>query len=365
MSNRTLSLRSLNRTLLARQMLLAREAITVTEAVERLVGLQAQIPNPPYIGLWTRLQAFRRDDLTRMMMERQIVRAAMMRSTLHLVTAADHQCFRPLIEPALIKALAAFFGTRGKALDIAALVAAAKAALDEKPCSTGELKARLLEVAPGRDGDALAYAVRTYLPLVQVPPGGTWGSGSFASYVTAEAWLGALTPVSLETLFARYLRAFGPASVMDFQAWSGRVNLKSEVAAFAANFATYESENGTLLYDVPGMPIVDADTPAPLRFVPEYDNLIIAHADRTRIISDAARKRVFLSAARVLPTILVDGFVAGTWKVERTKADAVLTIQPFARLTDAQKAELVEEGERLITFMEDDAATYAVRLAAV
>jgi hypothetical protein len=361
---RVLTLREFNRATLSRQMLLKREAIPISEAVERLVALQSQIPNPPYIGLWTRLQDFQRDNLTRLMEQRQIVRAAMMRSTLHLLTAADHQRFREVLQPALVKALSAFFGARSKVLNIPQLVEAAREHLSVAPRSTGELKKRLLEIAPDGDADAMAYAVRTYLPLIQVPPGGTWGTGSMASYVTADSWLGKNTTTeSLQSLFFRYLAAFGPASIMDFQTWSGLVNLKPLLEPFKAELIIYRDEQGKELLDLPGMLLPEGDTPAPVRFIPEYDNLLIAQADRRRVIADTDRPKVFLSAARVRATILVDGFVRGAWKTERVKKAATLIIEPFGVIPDEARETLIEEGESLIRFIEDDADTFVVRFA--
>ncbi len=364
MANPVLTLRELNRTLLQRQMLLAREDTAPLAAVERLIGLQAQIPNPPYIGLWTRLVQFERDSLTSLMEQRQIVRAAMMRSTLHLVSSLDHQRFRPVIEPALIRALGAFFGQRGKGLDIEKLVRAARPFLTETPRSTGDLRALLSEIEPDRDPDALAYAVRTYLPLVQIPPGGTWGKGSLAAYLTADAWLGVNgSAADLRALFSRYLQAFGPASVRDFQAWSGTVKLDKALEPFTAELRAYQDERGQTLFDLTDHTLTPADTPAPVRFVPEYDNLLLSHADRTRIIADADRPKVFLSAGRVRSTILVDGFVSGVWKIEREKRAARLIIEPFRPITPADQLALVEEGERLLRFAEDTAESLEVAFA--
>lgn len=363
MTERVLTLRELNRTLLARQMLIERANIAVMEAVERLVGLQAQIPNPPYIGLWTRLQGFRRDDLTDLMMARQIVRAAMMRSTLHLITADDHQRFRGMLQPALSRALNAFFGQRAKGLDIDALVEAARPFLEAEPRSTGNLKNRLLEVAPDRDPDAMAYAVRNFLPLVQVPPGGTWGTGSGVDYVTAESWFGPLKPhENLRPLLHRYLAAFGPASVMDFQTWTGMVKLKDELEPLKSEMVIYRDENGIELLDLPNMPLSSPDFPAPVRFIPEYDNILIAHADRRRIIADEDRNKVFLSAGRVIGTILLDGFVGGTWRFKREKKSAVLTISPFAPLAVEDENAVRGEAEILIRFIEDNAVTYDIQV---
>ena len=361
MTTKTLTLHQLNRAFLQRQLLLERQSLSITEATEHLIGLQSQIPNPPYIGLWTRLTDFQRDDLTQLMQERKILRAAMMRSTLHLITDDDHQRFRPVIEPALARGLRSFFGKKAKELDVDKLVSSAKLFIEEVPRSTGELKEHLLTVEPDADPDAMAYVIRTHLPLVQVPPGGTWGAGTRASYATAEQWLSSdAQPATLRDLFARYLRAYGPASMMDFQTWTGMTSLKNAFKQFQDKFVTYEDENGRELFDLPDLSIPDSTTPAPIRFIPEYDNLLIAHADRNRIIADDDRKKVFLSAGRVLGTILVDGFVSGTWKIKSDKGSAALTISPFNDLNDEVRGALIDEGDRLLRFVEDTADDYTV-----
>lgn len=357
---RTLTPRDLNRATLARQMLLARESVSVPQAVEQLAGLQSQVPNPPYIGLWTRLTHFQRDDLTREMEQYAIVRAALMRSTLHLVTAADHQRFRPTLQPALSKALRAFYGKRAQGLDIDKLVVAARPLLEAAPQKTGDIRTVLEALEPERDGDAMAYAVRNHLPQVQVPPSGTWGSGA-PSYITAESVLGELPPPDLKALFFRYLAAFGPASIMDFQAWAGMTKLQQELEPFLDELVTYKSEGGRDLFDLPDAPLPTADTPALVRFLPEYDNVLVAYKDRARVYDEQHKKKIFLSAARVRATVLVDGFVQGVWKTERKKDTAILNIEPFTPLPDDVVAALTAEGERLTRFIEDGAAAVEVR----
>jgi hypothetical protein len=366
MPERTLSPRELNRATLARQRLLERAALPALDALERVAGLQAQIPNPPYIGLWTRLADFRRDDLANLLRERKAVRAALMRSTLHVVSAADYGHFRPVLQPALTKALGAFFGQRAKAFDAEAVAAAARPFIEAAPRTTGEIKAYLVERFPGCDGDALAYAARNYLPQVQTPPGGMWGSGSGGAYTTAEVWLGApLPPADLRGLFFRYLAAFGPSSVADFQVWAGMTKLKADCEAFRDELRVYRDERGRELFDLPDTPLPPADTPAPVRFVPEYDNLLIAHDDRTRVIADADRPKVFMTAGRVRSTFLVEGWVRGAWKIERVKRAAALVVEPFYPLDTADRKALEAEGERLLRFVEDDAETFAVRFTEI
>ena len=361
---RALSPRELNRATLARQMLLEREEVSPYDAVRRLVGLQAQVPNPPYIGLWTRLPGFGRGDLTGLMEERRVVRAPLMRSTLHLVAAEDYLSLWPALQPALVRALNAFFGKKARGVDVRRLVEAAREALDEVPLTMGELKRVLAEVEPDRDGDALNYAVRAHLPLVQVPPGGTWGSGAAVAYATAESRLGrpaAVSEASLRDLLFRYLAAFGPASARDFQAWSGLTGAKVLLQEMKSELDLFWDEDGNELFDLPDAPLPPADTPAPPRFVPEYDNLVLAHADRRRVIADKDRKKVFLSAARVRATVLIDGFVAGAWKLEKTREAATLVVELFAPFCAEDRDALAEEGEHLLRFATDGVPDLDVR----
>ena len=355
MAETTLSLPQLNRTLLDRQLLLRRHQMEPVTAIERLFALQSQIPNPPYIGLWSRLQAFDRQDLTRLLETREIARAPWIRSTLHLISASDHQRFQAVIQPALARGLRAFFGKRAKDLDVERLCDIARPFLEHEEPTIGALRAHLQEHEPSHDAEAMAYAVRSYLPLVQVPPSGAWGAGTRATYTTAAYWLGEARPLDLTALFRRYLSAFGPASVMDFQTWSGMTGLKSQLAADMRNLVRYRSESGETLYDLPGLPIGKGEDATPLRFLPEYDNILIAHKDRRRILPETHRKKVFASAGRVLSTVLIDGFVAGIWKARKTKVAANLRVSLFERQSTAVHKQIQDEGQRLIRFIEDGA----------
>jgi hypothetical protein len=193
----------------------------------------------------------------------------------------------------------------------------------------------LLETEPEQDGDAMAYAVRNHLALVQVPPSGTWGTGTRAHYTTSESYLEQITPSTLEDLLHRYLSAFGPASIMDFQAWIGIPSLKKTIDPMKASLIVYQNEDGKELLDLPDLPIIDGDVPAPIRFIPDYDNLLVSHKDRNRIIADDDRKYVFLSAARVLGTVLIDGFVSATWKITNQKERAMLDVSLFRPIDGA------------------------------
>jgi len=344
-------------------MLLERQPLSALEAVGRLAGLQAQVPNPPYIGLWSRLRDFQRDELTRLIQQRQVVRATMMRHTLHLFTAADYLRFRHAIQPALTRNWQTITRTRLQGLDVERAVETARAYVAQQPRTFVEIRDLLAKLEPERDPSALAYTARTFLPLVQMPPGGTWGVGGSATQMLAEDWLGQpLTPADegLPDLIRHYLAAFGPATVADVQTWSGLPALKGAVATLKPELRTFRDEQGRELFDLPDAPLPSADTPAPVRFVPDFDNLILSHADRRRVLPDEYRKYVFF-APRVLATFLVDGFVAGAWKIERVKRMARLIIEPFAPLAEDVRLALTEEGERLLRFVEDDAEAFEVQ----
>lgn len=362
-----LSQRALNRALLARQLLLERHTLPAEAAIAHLIGLQAQAPNPPYVGLWSRLEGFQPEDLARLITERRAVRIALMRNTVHLVTAEDALTLRPLVQPVfdrdLYRNVTHGPGIRG--IDLEALVAAGRALVEERPRTLKELGELLQAQWPDRPGAALAYAIRNQLPLVQVPPRGIWGQSGPAACTTLEAWLGRpLDPApSPETLVLRYLAAFGPASVRDAQTWSGLTGLRAVFARLRPQLVSFRDERGTELFDLPGAPRPDPDTPAPPRLIAEFDNLILSHADRTRVISDDARRRIATPNGIFPGTILVDGFVSGTWAIERRRDAATLRITPFAPIGERDRAGLAEEGMRLLQFAAADATSHDVEFA--
>ena len=223
----------------------------------------------------------------------------------------------------------------------------------------------LQERWPERDAASLARAIRHLVPLVQVPPRGLWGKGGPAAHTTAEAWLGRpLDPdPSLEEMVVRYLGAFGPATVKDVQTWSGLTRLGEVTDRLRSHLRTFRDEHGRELFDLPDAPRPDPDAPAPPRFLPEFDNLILSHADRTRIIADDYRRVIASKNGMVPATVLVDGFVRGTWKMERTRGKATLVIEPFEPLARKDRDALAEEGERLIRFTGAGAETFEIRFA--
>jgi Winged helix DNA-binding domain len=346
--------RELNRATLERQMLLRRRELPALDAIEHLVGMQAQAPSPPYIGLWTRLKDFRPDELGRLILERRAVRIALMRNTVHLVSARDCLALRPLVQPVLDRTLYSTRANRAhlEGVDAEALVAAGRALLEERPRTAKELGEQLQEQWPERDPAALARAIRHLLPLVQVPPRGVWGKSGPAAHTTAESWLGSpLDPAtSIEHVVLRYLGAFGPATVKDVQTWSGLTRLGEVVERLRPRLRTFRDERGRELFDLPDAPMPDPDTPAPSRFLPEFDNLILSHADRTRFIAEEYRKALASRNGMVPAAFLTGGFVQGTWKTERSRGRASLEIKPFEPLAKEDRDALAEEGEILLRF---------------
>ncbi|WP_241759129.1 winged helix DNA-binding domain-containing protein [Pyxidicoccus parkwayensis] len=355
-----LSLRALNRALLERQLLLRRSKMPVLEAVEHLVGLQAQAPNAPYYGLWTRLQGFRQEELSTLLIDKHVVRLVLMRGTLHLVTGRDARMLRTLVQPLLERVLktGSSYSKKLVGMDLKALVAAGRAHVEAEPLTYTELGEKLAERWPDREPTALAQAIRLLAPLVQVPPRGVWGVGGLARCTTVDAWLGQPLDAapSVDEMVLRYLAAFGPASVMDVQAWSGLTRLSEVVERLRPDLRTFRDEQGRELFDLPGAPRPDADTPAPVRFLPEFDNLLLSHADRTRVISDEDRKRTITPNGQVPGSLLVDGLFRGTWRLQQGKGTATLLIEPFKRLSAPEREEVTAEGERLLTFAAADAS---------
>jgi hypothetical protein len=362
-SSDALSLRALNRATLERQMLLRRWQTPMLDAIERLVGLQAQTPHSWYHGLWTRLEGFQPEGLAELLIKRKVDRIALMRSTIHLVTARDCLALRPLMQSVIERSTKGSFGKHWKGLDTGAVVAAGQALVEQQPRTFSELGKLLAERWPDRNPAALAQVIRAWLPLVQVPPRGVWGMSGTASHTTAEAWLGrplANNP-SIEEIIPRYLAAFGPATVKDIQAWSGLTRLSELTERLRPRLITFRDDQGRELFDLPDAPRPAPDTPVAPRFLYDYDNLLLSHADRTRFITNEYHKQGFTMDGPMPCIVLIDGFTNGTWKLIRQRRTATLTITPFRRLTKKETAALTEEGALLLAFAAADADTHDIQ----
>lgn len=357
-SDTLLSRHQLNRITLERQLLLRRSELTAVEAVRHLFGMQAQVPNAPYVGLWSRLNSFQHDELVQPLLQKKIARIALMRSTVYLVTAEDAVGLRPLVQPALDRDLFknSTYGKDARALPVEEAMTYGRKLLDEKPLTTQELGALLHQRWPDLSTEALAYAMRNLLPLVQLPPRGIWGVGGKTRYAVTDTWFGkrVRSSLTIEDMVLRYLNAFGPATVQDMQTWSGLTKLASVVEQLKPRMQTYRDEHGRTLYDLAEATLPPFDAPAPPRFLPAFDNLIFAFADRSRIMRDDHRKRLIRRNVVVMP-VLLDGFVCGSWRMEQKRRNATLVISTLEPLSPAGQAALAEEGEGLLRFAAADA----------
>jgi len=359
----TLSLRALNRATLDRQLLLRRHALSAAQAVRHLSGLQAQAPLAPYVGLWTRLSGFCPEDLSRLVSDRAVVRAPIMRATVHAVDAADFAAFRPLFGPLLAAGLRANYARNLTGVDFEALAARAGDLLAERPHTRAQLAAALAVSWPDADPMSLAYAVTYLVPVVQVPPRGIWGKSAQATWASAESWLG--MPVqpgqpsraAVDGLVLRYLAAFGPATVADAQTWSGLTRLREVTSRL--ELRVFRGPDGAELFDLPGIALPDEDVPAPPRFLPEYDNLLLSHADRRRVIPPGREVPLWPGNGGTRGTILIDGVWDANWQIT---PDA-LTITALRPLTADEESAVAEEGARLLDFRFPDAAVPPIRFA--
>jgi Winged helix DNA-binding domain len=337
-----LSQRGLNRATLARQYLLDRTPARALDTIEHLGGMQSQAPLAPYVGLWTRLQEFAPDELSALTEERQVVRLHLMRNTVHLVSARDALDWRGLFSPLHASQFDAHFRHATVAVDRNALVRQALRLMQEQPRTRSELGKLLAQHWPDADPSTLASAATHHIALCQVPPRGVWGSNGPAAWAPVESWLAApLRSVPVDDLVLRYLGAFGPASVADAQLWSGLTRLDEVLKRLPLR--TFRTEAGQVLYDLPDAPRPSEDTPAPPRFLPEYDNLLLSHKDRSRVILDNRSVPLPPGNGATGGTFLIDGRWQGIWAIR----DQTLRIQPFSSLRRADRDALLAEAAQL------------------
>jgi DNA glycosylase AlkZ-like len=361
------TLRQLNRATLARQMLLARSRTSVVQAIEQLVALQAQLPRPPFVGLWSRVEGLKRDEVVKALLDKRLVRGTSLRGTLHLMTAGDFGRFRDTLQTALDRGLKVL-GARTEGLPIDSLVSLAEKFFRE-PRTFDAFRDHLAGKFPKSDIRAMAYAVRMRVPVLQVPTDAPWAFPAQADFITAEAWLGRPTSRKkgsgdAEELVLRYLAAYGPATATDAQAWSGIPGLRPVFESLRPRLVSFRGERGGELFDLPDAPRPPADAPAPVRLLPEWDSVIVTRAD-ARLLLPQHRSSVFQPGLRVLPTVLVDGMVVGTWKVDRRRAAATLIVSLFGTQparASRERRELEAEADALLRFSEPDAATHEVRI---
>lgn len=350
--------RALNRATLARQLLLERSTQPPAAVVEHLVGLQAQTPQTWYISLWSRIESFDPEQVSALLEQRELVRIALMRSTIHLVTARDCLALRPLFDPVNLRGLKGAYGKRLGDADPVEVAALGRRLLVQRPLTFSELGDALHRRWPTVEKTALAQSVRALEPLVQVPPRGLWGRSGPVAHTTTLVWLGRELEAdpSVEDLVLRYLGAFGPAAVMDAQTWSGLTRLAAVFDRLRPQLATFRDDRGRELFDLPDAPRPDPRTPVPVRFLADFDNLLLGHADRSRFVTDAYLQLGFPANGQVPRPFLADGVTAGTWRVSTQRRSWELTIEPFARLPKKTVAALEHEGRALAAFLSTAAA---------
>jgi hypothetical protein len=357
----TLSDRQLNRATLARQWMLERSAVSIPDAIAFLLGLQAQTSAGPYQGLWNRLAGFRHQDLTALITDKSLLRATTMRTTLHLHTAADMRAMRPVMQAVLDRTWNSTFSRRVAGADRDAVHRRRVELLDQGPLTSGALGKALAETWPEAEPLALAQLLHCRETLIQVPPTRVWGHGGAPLLSRIENWTGKALDeaIALPDLVRRYLAAYGPASVMDMQSWSGLTKLAPAFEALRGELIEFAGEDGRILYDIPDGLRPDADTPAPVRFLPEYDNVWLGFADRYRIQPQLAKDRMVLVNGYVA-AYTVDGFIAGNWTMTRKKDVLAITILPFRQLTPAETADVEAEARATGAFLSEGKGTVDV-----
>lgn len=356
--------RALNRALLERQRLLRRERRPVPETIEHLIGMQAQSPSNPYLALWSRLDGFEPEDLSSLIAERQVVRGTLMRATIHLVTAGDYLALRPVVQSVPVQTFRSSAFARNLAgIPIDEVVTAGIALLTEHPSTQAELGRQLAARWPEHDATSLAAAVGFVAPLVQIPPRGLWGRSGQAKLTPAETWIGRALHAdpSPDALVMRYLGAFGPATTADMRTWSRLTGLREVVERLRPRLRTFRDERGRELFDLPDAPLPDPETPAPPRFLPEYDNLMLSHDDRGRIIPGNSGLPMPAGAGSEYGAVLVDGFLAGMWRIARERGRAALVIEPAGAWSLADRAAVADEGARLLAFIASDAKDHDIQ----
>jgi hypothetical protein len=356
----TLSRRALNRATLDRQLLLRRHALSAMETIEHLVGMQAQNPQDPYFGLWARLDGFDANELSHLIAEREALRVPFLRGTIHLATSVDCLTVLPLMQSVRSRIFrSSQFAKDTAGVDMRALLAAGRSLLEERPRRAADLGRLLAEQWPDRVPSSLAYAITFLVPVVQVPPRGLWKRTGQPTWTSVEYWLGRKLPKaqSPEDLVSRYLAAFGPAAVKDMRVWCGLAGLTEVVEQLRPRLRTFRDETGSELFDLPEAPRPDPNTPAPPRFLPEYDNMLLSHSDRSRFFEPGIFPKGWVG------NLLHDGLFCGSWKIERSRDNVHLNVTLEKKLSKSGVAEIAVEGDRLLAFTDPDTTERDVRVA--
>jgi hypothetical protein len=365
MGDEVLSRRALNRATLARQMLLERERMTPYDAVHRLVGLQAQTPQSWYLSLWSRLADFDPVATGRLLETRHLVRVPVMRSTIHLLTDDDALVLRAFTQPTIDRSLHGIWAKRLEGIDRAKLTTGVRRFVGEAPRTPAELIGHVEARWPGRDRQTVSNGMRALVPMVQVPPRGVWRKSGAVTFAALDAWVGRPVPTTVdrEAIVLRYLRAFGPASVKDAQAWSGITRLREVFEGLRPGLRSFRDEAGRELYDLPDAPRPDPETPAPVRFLPDFDNLLLSHADRSRFVSDEDRVTMTYAQGPFPGMLMVDGSAFGQWHLVRDSGSVTMVLR-IARQLDAQdEAAVRTEADAMLRFYVPNAEVRAVELA--
>jgi hypothetical protein len=351
----TLSDRALDRALLARQHLLDRTHLSAREVIEHLVVLQAQVPVDPYVGLWTRIVDLDPAEPSGLLERRETVRLPLHRATIHLASASDAVALYPLIRPVLDRMYRSGspFGRilAAEGTDPQPAMTLASELMAERPRTRAELRAIFAERFPDADASALSYAATLLLPLVQATPRGLWQRPGAPAFARLDTWLDRAIPDAgdIDGLVLRYLGAFGPASPMDMQAWCGLTRLGPVFERLRAGLVTFRAPSGRELFDLPDAPRPDPDTPAPVRFLPQYDNVGLGHADRSRIIPPEMVARPYTQLW--VGSFLVDGVGSGLWRIEDQPTPVRMELEVVRAISDGDRDELVAEAERLLAFL--------------
>jgi hypothetical protein len=366
MTGDVLAERQLNRATLARQLLLERSTMPIVDAVEHLVGLQAQEPLDPYVALWSRLVDLDFDDLGALLTDRSLVRIVVMRGTIHLTTPRDAAFLRPLMQPVLDNEIRRHseFAPQLVGVDVAPVLEFAEALLGDTPLSTTKLRAAIAERFPDLPAAALAYACRCHLPLVQVPPRGVWGKKLQVTLAPLEAFtgVGLRTAATIDEAVLRYLAAFGPAMVADVAAWSRLTGMREVIDRLGPRLRRFTDARGRELVDLPDAPRPHEDTPAPVRLLPAYDNVLLSHADRSRF-GPIAVSAGATANGRWVGGVLVDGVVAGLWRsaLDAERGVATITVE-HQRIPADSLAELGTEADALVRRWHPTADDHRVEL---